>query len=71
MEGRRWSWLQQEEGHSREWVLRDQHGSRVEIELAVAKVEVGGQWGISLPPSCEISHVYVRINSGSEVLKYN
>lgn len=49
--------MQQEEGHSREWVLRDQHGSSVEIELAVAKVEVGGQWGISLPPSCEISHV--------------
>lgn len=36
---------------------RAQHGSCLEIELAVAKVEVGGLCGISLLPSREISHV--------------
>lgn len=56
--GQEVSWLQQEEGHSRGgWVSRAQHGSCLEIELAVAKVEVGGLCGISLLPLREISHV--------------
>lgn len=38
--------MQQETGHPRGWASGDQHGSYVQIELAGAKVEVGGQWGM-------------------------
>lgn len=30
----------------RGWSLNDHHGNSVAIELAVAKVEIGGQWGL-------------------------